>query len=399
MSRQEAICLSQVCRTQASKKSPPQVQKAKLLPPSDPDPTGKHPKSSVPAHIVEATLEDKDEDLIMLPAAKLEEWLKQGIRILRENRQRTKAVGSDPEYEALENEPGNPVSSPTRGPATLYGNSEKIVDPFFDRFEEISADSPSKITIDRNALSTLQLGDLDEFFQFGRFHRFENSESPFDILWQTYFSKLFESRYSRSVAHCQWFVTVRKAWFRRRFGAIVPSTNSFLVGICFAHMFCNGGTHGGDITIGSVLSYCFDSEVLSRGKVNDHEGIKLLAEIVPIFNDYMKLESDDPFSPNRRLLLWLMPIKTEEALALNVQEFMLIIRFLKVQSTFPINRIDSPSPTSLFINDLNFESLKEIGGLRLVWTDVLDEHLLLDHETRRLFVAFFGSIENSQNRS
>ncbi|TGO50670.1 hypothetical protein BOTNAR_0384g00040 [Botryotinia narcissicola] len=88
--------------------SQPSVQNASIKEESSSDPTGKHPESSVPAHIVEATLEDKDEDLIMLPAAKLEEWLKQGIQILRENRQRTKAAGSNTEYEALENEPGNP---------------------------------------------------------------------------------------------------------------------------------------------------------------------------------------------------------------------------------------------------------------------------------------------------
>lgn len=406
------------------------------MPPGGPDPTGKHPELSVPAHSIEAALEDKDEDSITLPAAKLEEWLKHGIRILRENRQRTKAAGSDPEYEALINEPGNPgpqhfetssasdrildtpidgqllqqsinESPPLLGDQQLFtATQRKFVDPFFDRvrrnpfyFKEISADSPLKSTIDRNALSSLQL-DCQEYCWSGRFRRVEDSVmSSFDILWQKYFSKWFESRHSMSVAHGQWSVTVRKAWLRRRLDVIVPSRDSILVGICYAHMLCNSDTHGDDLTIGSVLSYCFDSEVLSRGEVNDRDGIILLAKIIPIFNDYIKLEpdyrtrSDDPVSLNRRLLLWLMSIRIEEALALNLQEFMLIIRFLKVQSTFPINRIESPSPTSLFINDLNFEILKEIGRLQLVWTDVLEEHLLLDPGNRKLFVTLFGSME------
>ncbi|KAF7896367.1 hypothetical protein EAF00_006381 [Botryotinia globosa] len=417
-------------------------QSQSSLPPCDPDASGKHPESSVPAHNVEATLEDKDEDLIMLPAAKLEEWLKHGIRILRESRQRTKAAGSDPEYEALENEsentgPPKVETSSARGRSSgsrfdgqlpqqsidefllqlgdlqlFTATQRKFVDPFFDRVrrnpfysKEISADSPLKDTIDRDVLSNLQLGEFDRFLQFTRrFNFFKNHELSLDLLWQNYFGELLEPHHSRSVAHDQWSVAVRKAWFRRRLNATMPSRDSILVGICYAHMLCNGGTHGGNLTIGSVLSYCFDSEVLSRGEVSDYEGIMLLAKSIPIFNDYMRLEpdflrfqprSDDLVSLNRRLLLWLMSIKIEEALALNLPEFMLIIRFLKVQSTLPINRIDSPSPTSLFINDLNFESLKNIGGLRLVWTDVLEEHLLLDPGTRRLFVTFFGSLEES----
>lgn len=406
------------------------------MPSGGPDPTGKHPESSVAAHSVEADLDNKDEDLITLPAAKLEEWLKHGIRILRENRQRTKAAGSDPEYEALEHEPENPDPQhfeTSSLPDRIFGipvddllirrstnkflskredqqwftaTQRKFVNPFFDRvrrnpfyFKERSADLPLKITIDRNGLSDFQLSDFDGFFDFGRFRRVKTSEPSFDILWQKFFGKLFESRHSMSVAHGQWSVTVRKAWLGRRLFETNPWEDSIPVGICCAQMLCNGDTHGGDLTIGSVLSYCFNTGVLSRGEVNDHEGIILLAEIISIFNDYIRLYPDflsrSHYSiyHNRGVFLWLMSIKIEEALALKLQEFMLIIRFLEEQSTFPIGEIDNPSSTSLVINDLNFKSLKEIGGLQLVWTDVLEEHFLLNPGTKQLFVTFFGSVE------
>ncbi|TGO70957.1 hypothetical protein BELL_0640g00020 [Botrytis elliptica] len=327
-----------------SQRSQPSVQSASIkgdsssdenksqssLPSGGPDPTGKHPESSVAAHSVEADLDNKDEDLITLPAAKLEEWLKHGIRILRENRQRTKAAGSDPEYEALDNEPENPgpqhfetsslpdriFDTPIDGQLLrqsinkflskredqqwFTATQRKFVDPFFDRvrrnpfyFKEINADLPLKITIDRNGLmSDFQLSD------FKRFGRVKTSEPSFDILWQKYFGKLFEFRHSMSVAHGQWSVTVRKAWLGRRLFETNPWEDSIPVGICCAQMLCNGDTHGGDLTIGSVLSYCFDTG-----------------------------------------------------------------------------------------------SLKEIGGLQLVWTDVLEEHFLLNPGTKQLFVTFFGSVE------
>ncbi|KAF7939821.1 hypothetical protein EAE99_001626 [Botrytis elliptica] len=407
-----------------SQRSQPSVQSASIkgdsssdenksqssLPSGGPDPTGKHPESSVAAHSVEADLDNKDEDLITLPAAKLEEWLKHGIRILRENRQRTKAAGSDPEYEALDNEPENPgpqhfetsslpdriFDTPIDGQLLrqsinkflskredqqwFTATQRKFVDPFFDRvrrnpfyFKEINADLPLKITIDRNGLmSDFQLSD------FKRFGRVKTSEPSFDILWQKYFGKLFEFRHSMSVAHGQWSVTVRKAWLGRRLFETNPWEDSIPVGICCAQMLCNGDTHGGDLTIGSVLSYCFDTGVLSRGEVNDHEGIILLAQIIPIFSDYIRLYPD--FLPrshysiyhNRGVFLWLMSIKIEEALALKLQEFMLIIRFLEEQSFFNIS---------------------QIGGLQLVWTDVLEEHFLLNPGTKQLFVTFFGSVE------
>ncbi|KAF7882525.1 uncharacterized protein EAF02_005888 [Botrytis sinoallii] len=406
------------------------------LPPGGPDPTGKHPESSIAAQSVEADLDNKDEDLITLPAAKLEEWLKHGIRVLRESRQRTKAIGSDPEYEALENEPENPGPQhfeTSSLPDRIFGipvdekliqhytneflskredqqwftaTQRKFVNPFFDRvrrnpfyFKEISADSPLKHTIDINELRDSRHGDGDEDrSSISRFGGIQIYGISLEKAWEKHFSKVFKPQ-SFSVAHHQWSVAVRKVLLRECLIATAASRRSILVGICYAQMVCNGAAHGGDLTIGSVLSYCFDTGVLSRGEVNDHEGIILLAGIMPIFNDYIRLDPDFrsySYLGNlygRKLFVWLMCIKIEEVLALKLKEFMLIIRFLKVQSTFPIGKIDNPSSISLVINDLNFKSLKEIGGLQLVWTEVLEEHFLLNPETKQLFVTFFGSVE------
>ncbi|KAF7932690.1 uncharacterized protein EAE98_003989 [Botrytis deweyae] len=405
-----------------------------------PDPTGEHPESSVPTHSVEAALEDKDEDSITLPAAKLEEWLKHGIRILRENRRRTKGAGSDPKYEALENESKNP------GPQTFEASSlpdrvfdtpidgqliqqsineflpglgdqqwftatqRKFVDPFFYRacgnpfrLKEISPDSPLKITIDKAALSDFQPSDFDGFGYFGESQDDETFEPSFETIWQKYFIKLYRSHPSFDVAHSQWYVAVRKSWLRRRLIATAASRESIIIGTCYAQMVCNGATYRGHATIGSVLSYCFRTGVLSRVVANNKKGIRLLADIMPTFDDYLRLEPDPqpyhhrPISFSVNFRMWLSYIKTEEALALELHEFMLIIRFLKEQPTFPISRICNPSSTSLVINDLNFKSLKAIGGLQLVWTDVLEEHLLLNPETKQLFVAFFGSVEEFSN--
>ncbi|KAF7946327.1 hypothetical protein EAE96_009326 [Botrytis aclada] len=367
-----------------------------------PDPTGKHPESSVAAPSVEAALENKDEDLITLPAAKLEEWLKHGIQILRESRQRTKATGSDPEYEALENQPENPGPQHFETlslPDSIFGkpfdveslqksideflpklgdqqwftaSQRKFVDSFFDRarrnpfhFEEISADPSLKNTIDTSELNGSQTDNSNVCDLYGPAVNFYGIS--FEKAWEKYFSKSFKPQLPSGVAHNQWSVTVRKALLRKRLIANASSRRSILVGICYAQMACNGATHCGDLTIGSVLSYCFNTAVFSRGEVNYHEGIILLVEIMPIFNDYIRLEAYSYHGVSRfsslhdlyssKFFAWLMCIKIEEVLALKLQELMLIMRFLTVHPTFPISRIDNPSSTSLVINDLNFKSL------------------------------------------
>ncbi|THV44276.1 hypothetical protein BGAL_0684g00020 [Botrytis galanthina] len=404
------------------------------LPSGGPDPIGKHPESSAPAHIVEATLEDKDEDLIMLPAAKLEEWLKQGIRILRESRQRTKAAVSDPEYEALENEsentgPQKVETSSARGRFSgsrfdgqlpqqsinrflpKFGDQKRFtvtqrrfVDSFFGRarrilfhFEEVSAASPSKIRI---GLRDFHPSDFDGFSYFWEFWHHNTFERSFEIIWQKYFSESFKDHLPLGAPHGQWYMALRKSWLRRRLIATAASRESIIIGTCYAQMLRNDATYLGNLTIGSVLSYCFYTGVLSREVVDEKQGIALLADIMPTFDEYLRLEHDlqpeshRPVSFGVNFRSWLLHIKTEEALAMELHEFMLIIRFLKVQSTFPVSRIDNPSSISLVVDDLNFKSLKGIGGLQLVWTEVLEEHLLLNPETKQLFVTFFGSVQS-----
>ncbi|KAK6601008.1 hypothetical protein H4I95_07990 [Botrytis cinerea] len=76
------------------------------LPSNIPESTLDNLASSVVAQSVERILQNDDDNLITLPSAKLEEWLKHGIKILRESRQRRKTAGSDSEYEAFENDSG-----------------------------------------------------------------------------------------------------------------------------------------------------------------------------------------------------------------------------------------------------------------------------------------------------
>ncbi|OBT42936.1 hypothetical protein VE00_07300 [Pseudogymnoascus sp. WSF 3629] len=51
--------------------------------------------------------------------------------------------------------------------------------------------------------------------------------------------------------------------------------------------------------------------------------------------------------------------------------------------------LDGSKDSTFAINDLNIKDLESIGGLSIRWTDVFEDHLLLDMVEKTLFIAWF----------
>ncbi|KAF5869760.1 uncharacterized protein Bfra_010960 [Botrytis fragariae] len=364
-----------------------------------PESSSKNLTSSVVANSVEKLSQNEAEDSITLPSAKLEEWLKHGIQILRENRRRTKTAGSDPEYEALDNDPEleyldqrNVEISSSRGRVSgsqsddqlrrQYSNNSsrqfrnqpwfttaqgEIVDQFLDRarrnpfnFKQISAESPVIFTIDADELSGFPDDTTCELLrQYWDASSDKDYERSFEIAWEKYYKKLFWVDEFSNVARRQWTLTLQKTWLRRRLIAIRASKDCIIVGICCAELLCKYGSRSGERKAGSVLEFCYDSGVLHREIGSELHDILLLADIIPIFNTYIRLETVfKQVSFQSKFQEWIYYIDIEAVLALELTEFMIIIYFL------------------------------ELGGIKLIWIDVLEEHLLLNLESKELLLAW-----------
>ncbi|TGO24365.1 hypothetical protein BPAE_0105g00320 [Botrytis paeoniae] len=309
-------------------KEPSLASSQHTLPSNIPDSSSKNLTSSVVAHSVERIAQNEAEDLISLPSAKLEEWLKHGIQILRENRRRTKTPVSDPEYEALENDPEfehldqpNAEISSSRGRVSgsqsdgqfrrqYISNSSRqfrnqpwfttaqgeIVDQFLDRarrnplhFKETGAESPVNFTIDADELSGFPDDTTyDPLRQYWDTSFDKDYETSFEIAWEKYYKKLYMVDEFSDVARRQWTLTLHKTWLRRRLIAIRASKDSIIVGICSAELLCKYDSRSSDRRVGSVLEFCYDSGVLRRETGSELHDILLLADIIPIFNTYMR---------------------------------------------------------------------------------------------------------------
>ncbi|TEY77329.1 hypothetical protein BOTCAL_0056g00380 [Botryotinia calthae] len=325
--------------------------------------------SSVVAQSVERISQNEDDDLVTLPSAKLEEWLKHGIQILRESRQRRKTAGSDPEYEALENDPGleyldqpNVEVSSSRTIIQVVNLETsralaqgEMVDKFLDRarrnpfhFREISAEPPVNFTIDTDELSGFPDHTTYDPVRWNWDTGYDKDfETSFEIAWEKYHKKLFMVDEFSNAARREWILILQKTWLRRRFIEIKALKDSIILGIRCAELLCMYDSDSFDPKIGSMLEFLCDS------------GVE-----------------------------WIHYIDIENVLALILSELMIIIYFCTQQINPPVHKLESPTSKHLRIDDLNAESLVELGGIRLIWTDLLEGHFLFNLERKELLLAW-----------
>lgn len=163
-------------------------------------------------------------------------------------------------------------------------------------------------------------------------------------------------------------------------------------------------------TIGAILERCYSAGVLSQPEDDplDSENVRFHTEIsqdygihivliaisLNVFNDCLR-EDDSNLGPDSRQILWSPTdllrdacgcASLEHILAFQGPELVVSILYLSRTSRSPILS-ERPSSNAGRIDDLNIESLRTIGGLRIVWTDTFEEHLLLDHQNKCLRIA------------
>ncbi|KAK6601009.1 hypothetical protein H4I95_07991 [Botrytis cinerea] len=81
-------------------------------------------------------------------------------------------------------------------------------------------------------------------------------------------------------------------------------------------------------------------------------------------------------------------IDIEYFLALKLSELIVLVHFCTQEVNPPSKELDSLSSKFLTIDDLNAGSLAEIGGIKLGWTNVTEEHFLLNRDTGELLFTW-----------
>ncbi|KAM0142040.1 hypothetical protein ACHAP3_002033 [Botrytis cinerea] len=252
------------------------------LPSNIPESTLDNLASSVVAQSVERISQNDDDNLITLPYAKIKEWLKHGIQILRESRQRRKTAGSDSEYEAFENDSG------------LEYLDQPNVEVFSSRSRVSGAQSD---------------GQLCQQY----------SNNP-----------------SREFRNQPWFTTAQ--------GEMV------------------------DKFLNTARRNPFRFREISAEQFN----------MAPKTLDVSQSEFEKRFHY----------IDIEYFLALKLSELIVLVHFCTQEVNPPSKELDSLSSKFLTIDDLNAGSLAEIGGIKLGWTNVTEEHFLLNRDTGELLFTW-----------
>lgn len=163
-------------------------------------------------------------------------------------------------------------------------------------------------------------------------------------------------------------------------------------------------------TIGAILEQCYAGGVLNQPEdaprnpenmlfhteLRQDYGIHiiLIAISLNIFNDCLTEDNSD-LGHNNHQILW-SPMELlksacgganlEQILAFQAPELVVSILSLS-RPPKPSMLLDCPTTASGRIDDLNIGTLRTIGDLRIVWTDIFEEHLLLNHQKKCLKIV------------
>ncbi|KAF7872607.1 hypothetical protein EAF04_003525 [Stromatinia cepivora] len=357
----------------------------------------------------------QDEELVTVPVAKLQQLVEYGIQVLKESRSRTNIGGIDLENNAAPVPEASSALRPyqTRPEVPRPRSCPKYLDEFLAR----ACASPWPIRkIELNHDQVINLDHPGE--PFNRFDR-----SKFDTVWDNHFRTFFGYG-QRSVSATE---AVRREWFWKRIlnecdkemipwlleiGTDDPDARAailvkILISIVQTSIEMRNSTTS---TIGAILERCYASGVLSQPEdaplnpennifhteLRQDYGIHILlvAISLKIFNDCL-IEDDSGLGPNSHQILWSPTdllrdacggASLEQILAFQGPE--LVVSILSLSRTSKPRTSFEFSPANAGrIDDLNIGSLKSIGDLRIVWTDILEEHLLLNHQNKCLKIA------------
>ncbi|KAI9647141.1 hypothetical protein NHQ30_003524 [Ciborinia camelliae] len=359
--------------------------------------------------------ECEDEELVTVPVAKLQQLVEYGIQVLKESRRKTAFSEIDLEHNAawVPESPPVPPFHQTRPKVSQSKDHPKYLDEFLARARK----NPwplRKIELDRD--QEIDLGHLGgSSSRFDRLH--------FEIIWENHFRSFFG--YGQpSVSATE---AVRREWFWKRIlkecdremipwlleiGTDDPDARAATlvkILICVVKAW-DQKKYSTSSTIGAILERCYAGGVLNQSEdaplnpenMNFHTEMRqdygihiiLIAISLNIFNDCLT-EDDSNLAHNSRQILWSPTdilrdacggASLEQILAFQGPE--LVVSILSLSRTSKSRMaLDSPQANSGRIDDLNIRSLKTIGDLRIVWTDILEEHLLLDHQKKCLKIA------------
>lgn len=163
-------------------------------------------------------------------------------------------------------------------------------------------------------------------------------------------------------------------------------------------------------TVGAILERCYAAGVLCqsgdiplnsensifRTEMRQDYGIHiiLIAISLNVFNDCLA-EGNSDLGSNSGQILWSPTDLLKEACGgANLEQILaftgpeLVVAIISLSRTLSSSRLSKrPLMNAGRIDDLNIGSLRAIGGLRIVWTDIFEEHLSLDHQNKSLRIA------------
>ncbi|KAF7931548.1 uncharacterized protein EAE98_004284 [Botrytis deweyae] len=357
----------------------------------------------------------EDEELVTVPVAKLQQLVEFGIQVLKESRRKTNIREIDLEYNAAPAPEGFPVirSYQARSEVPRPLNRPKYLHEFLTR----ACANPwpvRKVEVNRN-----QVIHLDHLGQpFDRFNRVH-----FEAIWENHF-RIFFGYGERSVTASE---IVRRGWFWKRIlnecdkemipwlleiGTDNPDARAAIlvkILICIIKSSIER-RYSTTSTIGAILERCYTSGVLRQpedfpsnpNSIHFQKEMRqdysfhiiLVAISLNIYNDCL-MEDNSDLGLNSRQILWSpMDLLREACGGANLEQILafqgpeLVVSILSVSksSNAPV-LLESPTTSSGRIDDLNIGSLQTIGDLRIVWTDIFEEHLLLNHENKCLKIA------------
>ena len=156
----------------------------------------------------------------------------------------------------------------------------------------------------------------------------------------------------------------------------------------------------GVLCIGGILQRCYSLRALTQPKDSEPRSyldhIWLVILNVLVLNGTFQLDWE--FSPENLLRgfglagLYIEAIfnrrnSLEEVLGLTLPQLCYILHAIK-QTVQPIGTLEAASGPNFRLSDLNIKSLRDIGGLSIVWTPYLEDHLRLDVKSKKLFVLW-----------
>jgi hypothetical protein len=138
-------------------------------------------------------------------------------------------------------------------------------------------------------------------------------------------------------------------------------------------------------TLGDLLLNCYRTEALKRPAIlhTDYFNDILAVVGVLMINDEHSILDESEYYWSMKYYLEIRPVNT--VLGIEIASLFQITHLLFSKPLV----LDGSNDSTFAINDLNIKDLESIGGLSIRWTDVFEDHLLLDMVEKTLFIAWF----------